>query len=237
MTTEIKKFTPEDFKTGQILVFDKPLEWTSFQLVNKVRWLIRKSCGIKKIKVGHAGTLDPLATGVLVICTGKFTKKIAELQGTEKEYTGTFTLGATTPSYDMETEVDKTYDTAHIADEDLDGAALQLTGEIEQTPPVFSALKKDGKRLYEYARKGEDVKLESRPVTIHEFEVEAPRFPEVDFRIVCSKGTYIRSVANDFGIALGSGAYLSSLKRTRVGEFTIDEALDLQSFEKLLPSA
>ena len=237
MTTEIEKFTPEDFKTGQILVFDKPLEWTSFQLVNKVRWLIRKSCGIKKIKVGHAGTLDPLATGVLVICTGKFTKKIPELQGTEKEYTGTFTLGATTPSYDMETEVDKTYDTAHIADEDLDGAALQLTGEIEQTPPVFSALKKDGKRLYEYARKGEDVKLESRPVTIHKFEVDGRRFPEVDFRIVCSKGTYIRSMANDFGIALGSGAYLSSLKRTRVGEFTIEEALDLQSFEKLLPSA
>lgn len=237
MTTEIEKFTPEDFKTGQILVFDKPLEWTSFQLVNKVRWLIRKSCGIKKIKVGHAGTLDPLATGVLVICTGKFTKKIPELQGTEKEYTGTFTLGATTPSYDMETEINKTFETAHIAEEDLDGAALQLTGEIEQTPPVFSALKKDGKRLYEYARKGEDVKLESRPVTIHKFEVDAPRFPEVDFRIVCSKGTYIRSMANDFGIALGSGAYLSSLKRTRVGEFTIDEALDLQSFEKLLPSA
>ena len=237
MTTEIEKFTPEDFKTGQILVFDKPLEWTSFQLVNKVRWLIRKSCGIKKIKVGHAGTLDPLATGVLVICTGKFTKKIPELQGTEKEYTGTFTLGATTPSYDMETEVNKTFETTHIAEEDLDGAALQLTGEIEQTPPVFSALKKDGKRLYEYARKGEDVKLESRPVTIHKFEVDARRFPEVDFRIVCSKGTYIRSMANDFGIALGSGAYLSSLKRTRVGEFTIEEALDLQSFEKLLPSA
>ncbi len=237
MTTEIKKFTPEDFKTGQILVFDKPLEWTSFQLVNKVRWLIRKSCGIKKIKVGHAGTLDPLATGVLVICTGKFTKRIPELQGTEKEYTGTFTLGATTPSYDMETEVDKTFETAHIAEEDLDGAALQLTGEIQQTPPVFSALKKDGKRLYEYARKGEDVKLESRPVTIHKFEVDAPRFPVVDFKIVCSKGTYIRSMANDFGIALGSGAYLSSLKRTRVGEFTIENSLDLQSFEKLLPSA
>ncbi|PRX52491.1 tRNA pseudouridine(55) synthase TruB [Salegentibacter salegens] len=237
MTTEIKKFTPEDFQTGQILVFDKPLEWTSFQLVNKVRWLIRKSCGIKKIKVGHAGTLDPLATGVLVICTGKFTKRIPELQGTEKEYTGTFTLGATTPSYDMETEVDKTFETAHIAEEDLDGAALQLTGEIQQTPPVFSALKKDGKRLYEYARKGEDVKLESRPVTIHKFEVDAPRFPIVDFKIICSKGTYIRSMANDFGIALGSGAYLSSLKRTRVGEFTIENSLDLQSFEKLLPSA
>lgn len=236
MTTELEKFTPEDFKNGQILVFDKPLEWTSFQLVNKVRWLIRKSCGIKKIKVGHAGTLDPLATGVLVICTGKFTKKIPELQGTEKEYTGTFTLGATTPSYDLETEVNKTFDTGHISEENLEEAALQLTGEIEQTPPVFSALKKDGKRLYEYARKGEEVKLESRPVTIHEFEVDATRFPEVGFRIVCSKGTYIRSMANDFGIALGSGAYLSSLTRTRVGEFVLEDALNLSYFEKLLPS-
>ena len=237
MTTEIEKFTPEDFKNGQILVFDKPLEWTSFQLVNKVRWLIRKSCGIKKIKVGHAGTLDPLATGVLVICTGKFTKRIPELQGTEKEYTGTFTLGATTPSFDMETEVDKTFETSHISKENIEEAARKFTGEIEQIPPVFSALKKDGKRLYEYARKGEEVKVESRPVTIKEFEVDAPRFPEVDFIIICSKGTYIRSMANDFGLALNSGAYLSSLKRTRVGEFGIENALDLESFEKLLPSA
>lgn len=237
MTTEIKKFTPEDFQNGQILVFDKPLEWTSFQLVNKVRWLIRKSCGIKKIKVGHAGTLDPLATGVLVICTGKFTKKIPELQGTEKEYTGTFTLGATTPSFDMETGVDETFKTNHISEENLKEATIRLTGEIQQTPPVFSALKKDGKRLYEYARKGEEVTLKSRPVSIHEFEIDAVGFPEIGFRIVCSKGTYIRSIANDFGIALGSGAYLSSLKRTRVGEFVIENALDLPSFEKLLPSA
>jgi tRNA pseudouridine55 synthase len=236
MSAQIEKLSPEDFKNGQILVFDKPLEWTSFQLVNKVRWLIKRSCGIKKIKVGHAGTLDPLATGVLVICTGKFTKKIPELQGTEKEYTGTFTLGATTPSFDMETEVDKTFETAHISKENLQEAAFHLTGKIHQIPPVFSAIKKDGKRLYEYARKGEDVKLESRPVSILEFEVDAPRFPEVDFRIVCSKGTYIRSMANDFGIALGSGAYLSSLKRTRVGEFVLEDTLDLLSFEKLLPS-
>lgn len=237
MTTASKKFTPDDFKNGQILVFNKPLEWTSFQLVNKVRWLIRKSCDIKKIKVGHAGTLDPLADGVLVICTGKFTKKIPELQGTEKEYTGTFTLGATTPSFDMETEIDKTFETKHISKENIEAAALQLTGEIEQVPPVFSALKKDGKRLYEYARKGEEVKVNSRPVTIKEFEVDASRFPQVDFRIVCSKGTYIRSIANDFGRALHSGAYLSALKRTRVGEFHIKSALDLESFEKLLPSA
>ncbi|WP_289023508.1 tRNA pseudouridine(55) synthase TruB [uncultured Salegentibacter sp.] len=237
MTTASKKFTPDDFKNGQILVFNKPLEWTSFQLVNKVRWLIRKSCNIKKIKVGHAGTLDPLADGVLVICTGKFTKKIPELQGTEKEYTGTFTLGATTPSFDMETEIDKTFETKHISKENIEAAALQLTGEIEQVPPVFSALKKDGKRLYEYARKGEEVKVNSRHVTIKEFEVDTSRFPQVDFRIVCSKGTYIRSIANDFGRALHSGAYLSALKRTRVGEFHIKSALDLESFEKLLPSA
>lgn len=232
-----KKINAEEFKAGQILVFDKPLEWTSFQVVNKVRWLIRKSCNIKKIKVGHAGTLDPLATGVLVLCTGKFTKKIPQLQGTEKEYTGTFTLGATTPSYDMETEVNKTFGIDHISEENLEVAAEALTGEIEQTPPVFSALKKDGKRLYEYARKGEEVKVQSRKVTIKAFEITAVRFPEVDFKIICSKGTYIRSIANDFGIALGSGAYLSSLKRTRVGDFSIKEALSISSFEKCLPSS
>lgn len=235
MATKI--FNAEEFKAGQILVFDKPLDWTSFQVVNKVRWLIRKSCNIKKIKVGHAGTLDPLATGVLVLCTGKFTKKILQLQGTEKEYTGTFTLGATTPSYDMETQVNQTFETNHISEENLEEAAEQLTGEITQTPPVFSALKKDGKRLYEYARKGEEVKVQSRKVTIEAFEITAVRFPEVDFRIVCSKGTYIRSIANDFGIALGSGAYLSSLKRTRVGDFSIEEALSISSFEKSLPSS
>lgn len=232
-----KTFNAEEFKAGQILVFDKPLDWTSFQVVNKVRWLIRKSCDIKKIKVGHAGTLDPLATGVLVLCTGKFTKKIPQLQGTEKEYTGTFTLGATTPSYDMETEVNQTFETNHISEENLEEAAEQLTGEIEQIPPVFSALKKDGKRLYEYARKGEEVKVASRKVTIEIFEITAVRFPEIEFRIVCSKGTYIRSIANDFGIALGSGAYLSSLKRTRVGDFSIEEALSISSFEKSLPSS
>lgn len=235
MATKI--FNAEEFKAGQILVFDKPLDWTSFQVVNKVRWLIRKSCNIKKIKVGHAGTLDPLATGVLVLCTGKFTKKIPQLQGTEKEYTGTFTLGATTPSYDMETEVNQNFETNHISEESLEEAADQLTGEIEQTPPVFSALKKDGKRLYEYARKGEEVKVASRKVTIEAFEITAVRFPNVDFRIICSKGTYIRSIANDFGIALGSGAYLSSLKRTRVGDFSIEEALSISSFEKSLPSS
>lgn len=225
----------EEFKEGQILLFDKPLGWTSFQLVNKVRWLIRKSCHIKKIKVGHAGTLDPLASGLLIICTGKFTKKIEEFQGQEKEYTGTFTLGATTPSYDMETEVDETFDTDHISEENIYGATFEFIGEINQVPPVFSALKKDGKRLYEYARAGENVEIPSRKVEITEFEITAIRFPEVDFRVVCSKGTYIRSLANDFGKTLGTGAYLSSLRRTKIGGFLVENAFDVTAFEKLLP--
>lgn len=227
--------TSEEFKEGQILLFDKPLGWTSFQVVNKVRWLIRKSCNIKKIKVGHAGTLDPLASGLLILCTGKFTKKIEEYQAQEKEYTGTFTLGGTTPSYDMETEVDKTYGIDHISEEDITGAALEFLGEIDQVPPVFSALKKEGKRLYEYARNGEAVEIPSRKVEIKEFEITEIRFPEVDFRVICSKGTYIRSLANDFGKSLGTGAYLSSLRRTKIGGFIVEDSLDIASFENLLP--
>ncbi|SDR95754.1 tRNA pseudouridine synthase B [Gillisia sp. Hel1_33_143] len=232
---QTKTITPEEFKEGQILLFDKPLNWTSFQLVNKARWLIRKSCNIKKIKVGHAGTLDPLATGLLVICTGKFTKRIEQFQGQEKEYTGTFTLGATTPSYDMETEVDETFPIDHISENNITNVTFDFIGEIEQIPPVFSALKKDGKRLYEYARNGEDVEVKSRKVTITEFEITEIRFPEVDFRVVCSKGTYIRSLANDFGKALGSGAYLSALRRTRIGDFKVEDSIDLEAFQNLLP--
>lgn len=230
-----KKFTVEDFKEGQVLLFDKPLGWTSFQLVNKVRWLIRKSCDIKKIKVGHAGTLDPLASGLLIICTGKFTKNIVEYQAQEKEYTGTFTLGGTTPSYDLETEIDQIFETDHISEENLTQATFDFIGEIQQVPPVFSALKKDGKRLYEYARSGEEVKIESRKIEITEFEITNNRFPEVDFRVVCSKGTYIRSLANDYGKALGSGAHLSALRRSKIGTFNVDDALDLSTFEDLLP--
>jgi len=232
---EHKIYTPEDFKEGQIQLFDKPLGWTSFQVVNKVRWLIRKSCNIKKIKVGHAGTLDPLASGLLIICTGKFTKKIDELQGQEKEYTGTFILGATTPSFDMETAINKTFETSHISEEDIHGAGLEFIGEIDQVPPVYSALKKDGKRLYEYARSGEEINIPSRKTTITEFEITEIRFPEVDFRVVCSKGTYIRSLANDFGMSLGTGAYLSSLRRTKIGGFLVEDALDIENFENLLP--
>lgn len=231
-----KEFTPEEFKTGQILLFDKPLNWTSFQLVNKVRWLIRKSCKIKKIKVGHAGTLDPLATGLLIICTGKFTKTISELQGQIKEYTGTFIIGATTPSFDLETEIDENFPTAHITEELLQETTKKFIGEIYQTPPVFSALKKDGKRLYEYAREGKEVEVKSRKVEISEFEVDAKDFPKVHFRVVCSKGTYIRSLAHEYGQALNSGAHLSELRRTGIGDYSVEKAMDLEYFENLLPS-
>ncbi|MCY2686229.1 tRNA pseudouridine(55) synthase TruB [Salinimicrobium sp. TH3] len=222
--------TEEEFKAGQILLFDKPLEWTSFQLVNKVRWLIKRNFRIKKIKVGHAGTLDPLASGLLILCTGKSTKLIESLQGQEKEYTGTFTLGATTPSYDMETEVDETFFTEHLTSEGIHEATKAFLGDIQQRPPVFSALKKDGKRLYEYARNGEEIEIPTRTVNISEFEITKIELPKVHFRVVCSKGTYIRSLAFDFGSQLNTGAYLSSLRRTRIGEYKVENALTVDSF-------
>lgn len=224
------RFTAEDFKEGQILLFDKPLTWTSFQLVNKVRWLIRKEHNIKKIKVGHAGTLDPLATGLLILCTGKATKNIETLQGQEKEYTGTFTLGATTPSYDLETEVDQQFSTDHLTEETIKATTEEFIGEIDQYPPVFSALKKDGKRLYEYARNGEEIEIAARKVHIKAFEITRIALPEVDFRVVCSKGTYIRSLAYDFGKALNSGSHLSCLRRTRIGNYTVGDAFSIDSF-------
>ncbi|WP_421810228.1 tRNA pseudouridine(55) synthase TruB [Flagellimonas sp.] len=216
--------TKEDFLNGQILLIDKPLEWSSFQAVNALKWAIRKKFDLKKIKIGHAGTLDPLATGLLIICTGKFTKKIPELQGQIKEYTGTFTLGATTPSYDLETEVNQTYPTEHLTETSIKEATKEFLGEIEQIPPIFSALKKDGKRLYELAREGKEVDIKSRKITISEFEITRIQLPEVDFRVVCSKGTYIRSLAHDFGKALGSGAHLSALRRTKIGDFNVNNA-------------
>ncbi|MBT0606874.1 tRNA pseudouridine(55) synthase TruB [Aequorivita echinoideorum] len=227
--------TEEDFKEGQVLLIDKPLEWTSFQVVNKVRWLIKKSFGIKKIKVGHAGTLDPLATGLLIICTGKFTKKIDTYQAQIKEYTGTFTLGATTPSYDLETEIDQTFDISEITSKKIYEATKQFIGEIQQQPPVFSALKKDGKRLYEFARSGEKVDVPSRNITISEFEITNIDLPKIDFRVVCSKGTYIRSLAYDFGKALNNGAHLSALRRTKIGEFSVENSDTIEGFEESLP--
>ncbi len=228
--------TGEDYKNGQVLLIDKPLNWTSFQVVNKLRWEIRKAFDIKKIKVGHAGTLDPLATGLLVICTGKMTKQIDTFQGQIKEYTGTLVLGATTPSYDLETKIDKTFSTTHIDDTSIHEAAKEFIGEIEQLPPIFSALKKDGKRLYEYARAGKDVEIPSRKVSVSEFEITRIALPDVDFRIVCSKGTYIRSMAHDFGKALDSGAHLSTLRRTRIGDFKVSDAISIENFIQNLPS-
>lgn len=228
--------TKEDFLAGQVLLIDKPLTWTSFQAVNKLRWEIRQAFNIKKIKVGHAGTLDPLATGLLVICTGKMTKQINIFQGQEKEYTGTFTLGGTTPSFDLESEVNETFTTAHITEDLIHATTNQFVGKIEQFPPVFSAIKKDGKRLYEYARAGEAVEIKPRQVEITEFEITEINQLELHFRVVCSKGTYIRSLANDFGKALNSGAHLSALRRTRIGDFKVDNALTPEEFMASLPS-
>lgn len=217
--------TTEYFQNGQVILIDKPLTWSSFDVVNKLRYSIRKKFNIKKIKVGHAGTLDPLATGLLIICTGKFTKKINEYQGLAKEYTGTISLGATTPSYDLESEINKTFPTEHITEKLLLETTQQFIGEIQQKPPIFSAIKKDGKRLYEIARKGGTIEIPSRLVSIHEFEITKIDLPTVDFRIVCSKGTYIRSLANDFGEALNSGGHLTVLRRTKIGDFSVKNAV------------
>jgi tRNA pseudouridine55 synthase len=226
----------DDFKNGQVILIDKPLHWTSFQVVNKVRWLIKNQFGIKKIKVGHAGTLDPLATGLLVLCTGKMTKQIDLFQAEIKTYTGTITLGSTTPSYDLETEIDQEFPTEHIREEPIHLATQQFIGDIEQYPPVFSAIKKDGKRLYEFAREGKKIEIEPRKVNILKFDITAIRDNLVDFKVVCSKGTYIRSLAHDFGKALNSGAHLSSLRRVKSGEFDVNQSLSIEEFEEELQS-
>ena len=223
--------TGEDFQNGQVLLIDKPLQWTSFQAVNKMKWVLKSKLGLKKIKIGHAGTLDPLATGLLLVCTGKFTKRITELQGQAKEYTGTFFIGATTPSYDLETEIDQNFPTSHITEDLIHETIEQFLGEIDQKPPIFSAIKKEGVRLYEHARAGETVEIASRKTTIHEFEITRIALPEIDFRVVCSKGTYIRSLAFDFGKALNSGAHLTALRRTKIGDYDVKNAMDVTLFE------
>ncbi len=224
--------TSEDYQNGQVLLIDKPLNWTSFQAVNKIKYALINKVGLpKKFKIGHAGTLDPLASGLLLICTGKFTKIISELQGQAKEYTGTFYIGATTPSYDLETEINENFPISHIDDKLILETVKQFLGEIDQKPPIYSAIKKDGVRLYEHARAGEDVKIESRKTTIHEFEITRIALPEIDFRVVCSKGTYIRSLAFDFGIALNSGAHLITLRRTKIGDYHVESAIEVNQFE------
>jgi tRNA pseudouridine55 synthase len=216
----------ESYLEGEVLLLDKPLEWTSFDVVRKIRNLTRI------MKVGHAGTLDPLATGLLIVCTGKFTKKINEYMGMEKEYTGTFTLGAVTPTYDLESEPANHKAIGHLTSESIHAATAAFTGEIMQVPPIHSAIKQAGKPVYLAARKGIDVKMEPRPVTIHSFTIEKIELPVVHFRVVCSTGTYIRSLANDFGAALGVGGYMSSLRRTRIGAFHVDDAKQLKDFEE-----
>ena len=227
--------TPEDYLEGQVLLIDKPLHFTSFQAVNKLKYLLINKVGLpKKFKIGHAGTLDPLASGLLLICTGKFTKRITELQGQAKEYTGTFHIGATTPSYDLETEVDQHFPTTHITEALIHETVQQFLGEIDQKPPIFSAIKKDGVRLYEHARAGETIEIASRKTTIHEFEITRIALPEVDLRVVCSKGTYIRSLAFDFGQALQSGAHLTALRRTKIGDYDVQNAVTPATFEEHL---
>ena len=217
--------TENSYAEGRVLLVDKPIEWTSFDAVRKIRYLTRTK------KVGHAGTLDPLATGLLIICTGKFTKKINEYMAQEKEYTGTITLGATTPTYDLESEPRDFSPVPDLTPAALQEATLPFTGPILQTPPIHSAIKKDGKRVYELARRGIDVKLEPRPITIHSFEIVKIELPVVHFKVVCSTGTYIRSLANDYGAQLGCGGYLSSLRRTRIGDFSVSDALNMQDWE------
>lgn len=214
--------TKENFAAGQVLLVDKPLEWTSFDIVKKIRNAIR----IKK--VGHAGTLDPLATGLLIVCTGKKTKSIEGFMADEKEYTGTFTIGQTTPTYDLESDVENETDFSHITEADLEKAKAPFTGSFDQVPPIYSAIKVKGTRLYELARRGEDIKLQPRPVTISEFEITKVDLPQVHFRVVCSKGTYIRSLAHDFGQELGVGAHLSALRRTRIGAFKVEDAYTIE---------
>jgi tRNA pseudouridine55 synthase len=223
-----------DFPAGEVLLIDKPLQWTSFDVVNKIRHMLRHHLGVKKIKVGHAGTLDPLASGLLLICVGKATKRINEFTGLDKEYTGTFFIGGTTPSFDLETEANYEYDTSHISGKLIKDAARSFIGRIKQVPPIYSAVKIEGKRAYVSARKKETIDIPAREVIIHEFEILDAGVPETTFRVCCSKGTYIRTLANDFGKALKSGAYLQSLRRTRIGDYHVNEAITLPAFEAYL---
>ncbi len=235
LSTTLK--SAKHFLDGQLLLIDKPLQWTSFDVVNKIRYTIRKEYNIKKIKVGHAGTLDPLATGLLLICTGKFTKQINDFMGMPKEYTGIIKLGATTPSYDLETEIDAHFTTNHITDELIEEARQKFIGAIDQVPPVFSAIKKDGQKAYEAARAGEAIEMKSRRITIDKLELQRLNETELAFKVNCSKGTYIRSLAFDIGKALNSGAHLSQLRRTKIGNYDVDNAIGVEDFVKSISGA
>lgn len=217
-----------DFLSGAVLLIDKPLEWTSFDVVNKIRSRIRYGLGIKKIKVGHAGTLDPLATGLLIVCTGKLTKEIDSLQAMIKKYSGTITLGATTPTCDSEFEPDAHFPTAHITPELIDQHRKSFIGTIEQVPPIYSAIKVNGQKAYQLARKGDEVEMKPRKIEIYDFEIASIEMPTLTFSCTCSKGTYIRSLARDFGLSLNSGAYLSSLRRESIGDFSVNDAFKIE---------
>ena len=226
--------TPNDFVEGVVLLVDKPIDWTSFDVVNKVRAMLGKYLNLQRMKVGHAGTLDPLATGLLLICTGKATKRMDEFVGLDKEYTGTITLGATTPSYDLETKIDKTFPIDHVNEEVIKQTANRLTGEICQLPPAYSAKRINGQKAYLKARKGKKVQMKPTQVAIREFQITRVQLPHLDFRVTCGKGTYIRSLANDFGEMLESGAYLSKLCRTKIGEYNLQDAHQLPKLEELI---
>lgn len=227
-TTEINSET--NFLEGKVLLFNKPLTWSSFDLVKKVRNTIKSNLNIRKIKVGHAGTLDPLADGLLIICTGKFTKKIDEIQGQKKVYTGEITLGGTTPSYDLETEIEEAFDTSHITEELIHNSCKKFEGKIMQKPPIYSALKREGKRLYHHAREGSKIEIKEREIEIESFKITSIEMPKLKFEVVCSKGTYIRSLAYDFGKELNSGALLSALRREKIGNYYLSRAFSLNSF-------
>ncbi len=225
------------FQEGEVFFINKPYRWTSFDIVNNIRIFLNRNLGIKKIKVGHTGTLDPLATGLLIICTGKYTKKIEEYQALEKEYKGTFTIGATTPSFDKETEINRKFAIDHISNDLLHQTTQKFLGVLEQTPPLFSAIKIKGKRAYEYARNNDEVKIKSKTINIYEFEIteiRCPGYMEADFRVKCSKGTYIRSLARDFGKELNSGAFLSSLCRTKIGHFILENAYKIEDLKQII---
>jgi tRNA pseudouridine55 synthase len=223
-----------NFQKGELILIDKPYQWTSFDVVKSVKGQARRITGIKRIKVGHAGTLDPLATGLLIICTGKMTKQIESFQAKEKEYTGTIYLGATTPCFDLEQEIDHRFDISDITEAQIKGVVDEFIGEIEQAPPIYSAIKIAGKRAYEYARNDEKVEIKLKKVSIYEFELTRIELPEIDFRIRCSKGTYIRSIARDFGLALNNGAHLTALRRTKIGNFKVEDAMSPAEFKELV---
>jgi tRNA pseudouridine55 synthase len=228
------EYNKNSFIEGKMLLINKPIGWTSFQIVNKVRWLIKSQYDLKKIKVGHAGTLDPLAEGLLILCTGKWTKKIDEFQGQDKVYSGIFHLGATTPSFDLETEINSRQSIEHIDKNILLESTNKFIGDQFQIPPIYSAIKQNGKKLYEYARNGETIELKKRKINISEFKITKIELPKVHFKVKCGKGTYIRSLANDYGLELKSGAYLYKLKRERIGGFNIKDALSIVEFEKII---